>query len=130
MYLQRNLFQGEIVKFLNSDFSIGEISSKLPNCTRRRFLFYLLLTLLLCILFIFYLPRCTLLDFYSISSQASLPFLSCCHRTITLYILLIFYLPLCTPPDFHSISSPVSLSFLSCCHGTTITLHFQHFLYV
>ena len=83
MYLQRNLFQGEIVKFLNSDFSIGEISSKLPNSTRRRFPFYLLLTLLLCILFIFYLPRCTLPDFPSGSSLSSLSFLSCCHGTTT-----------------------------------------------
>ena len=34
-------------------------------------------------LFIFYLPRCTQLDFHSVSSLASLPFLPCCHRTIT-----------------------------------------------
>ena len=34
-------------------------------------------------IFIFYLPRCTLPDFPSVSSLASLPFLSCCHRTTT-----------------------------------------------
>ena len=33
--------------------------------------------------FIFYLPRCTLQDFPSVSSLASLPFLPCCHRTTT-----------------------------------------------
>ena len=33
--------------------------------------------------FNFYLPRCTLLDFPSDSSPASLPFLSCCHQTTT-----------------------------------------------
>ena len=35
------------------------------------------------LLFIFYLPRRTLLDFPSVSSLASLSFLSCCHRTTT-----------------------------------------------
>ena len=44
---------------------------------------YLLLTLLLYFLSIFYLAPCTLPDFASISSQASLSFLSCCHRTTT-----------------------------------------------
>ena len=39
--------------------------------------------LLLYLLFIFYLPRFTLLFFPSVSSLASLPFLSCCHRTTT-----------------------------------------------
>ena len=36
-----------------------------------------------CFLFIFYLLRCTLPDFPSISSQASFPFLSRRHRTTT-----------------------------------------------
>ena len=44
---------------------------------------HLLLTLLLYFLFICYLPRYTLPNFPSISSQTSLPFLSCCHRTTT-----------------------------------------------
>ena len=52
-----------------------------PNSTTRRFPSYLLLTLLLYLLFIFYLPRCTLPDFPSVSSLTSLPFLSCCHQT-------------------------------------------------
>ena len=34
-------------------------------------------------LFIFHLPRCTLPDLPSVSSLASLRFLSCCHRTTT-----------------------------------------------
>ena len=34
-------------------------------------------------LFIFYLSRCTLPDFSSVSSAASLPFSPCCHRTTT-----------------------------------------------
>ena len=33
---------------------------------------------------IFYLPRCTLPDFSSVSSLVSLPSLSCCHRTTTM----------------------------------------------
>ena len=49
--------------------------------TPRRYPSYLLLILLICFLFIFYLARCTLLNFLSISSQASLPFVSWCHRT-------------------------------------------------
>ena len=36
-------------------------------------------------LFIFYLPHCTLPDFLSVSSLASLPFLPYCHRTRTTY---------------------------------------------
>jgi len=43
----------------------------------RRFPTYLLLYLF----FIFYLSRCTLTNFPSVSSLASLPFLSCYHRT-------------------------------------------------
>ena len=31
----------------------------------------------------FYLPRCTLPNFLSVSSLSSLPFLSCCHQTTT-----------------------------------------------
>ena len=54
-----------------------------PNSTPKWLPSYLFLTLLLCILFIVYLPRCTLPDFLSVSSQASLPLLSCCHRTTT-----------------------------------------------
>ena len=50
-----------------------------PNSTPRRFPSYLLL----CFLFIFYLPRYSLPDFHSISSLASMPFLSCCHQTTT-----------------------------------------------
>ena len=49
----------------------------------RRFLCYFLFTRLLCISSIFYLSRFTLLDFLSTSSQASLPFLFCRHRTTT-----------------------------------------------
>ena len=48
--------------------------------TPRRFPPYLLLTLLLYFLFVFYLPRCTLPDFPSISPQAFLPFLSCYYN--------------------------------------------------
>ena len=53
------------------------------NSTPWRFPSYLLLALPLYFLFIFYLPRCTLRDFPSVSTQASLLFLSCCHRTTT-----------------------------------------------
>ena len=49
------------------------------NSTPRRFPSYLLLTLLLHFLFIYYPLRCTLPDFPSVSSLASLQFLSC-HR--------------------------------------------------
>ena len=54
-----------------------------PNWTPRRFPSYLLLTLLLYFLSIFYFRRCTLPDFPSIFSLASLPFLPCCHWSIT-----------------------------------------------
>ena len=47
-----------------------------PNSAPRRFPSYLLLYFL----FIFYLPRCTLPDFPSVSSPASLPVLPCCHH--------------------------------------------------
>ena len=43
--------------------------------------FYLLLIFLIYILFIFYHLRCTLPDFPSVSSPASLPLLSCCDWT-------------------------------------------------
>ena len=56
----------------------GHLTSKFNY---RRLPSYLLCTLFLYFLFIFYLPRCTLPHFPSISSIASLPFLSCCHRT-------------------------------------------------
>ena len=52
----------------------GQLISK---STLRLFPSYHLLTLLLYFLFIFYLPRYTPLDFPSVSSQASLSFLSC-----------------------------------------------------
>ena len=52
-----------------------------PNSTPRRFPSYLLFTILLYFLSIFYHPRWTLLDFPSVFSLASLPFLYCCHRT-------------------------------------------------
>ena len=51
------------------------------NSTPGRFLFYLLLNLLLYLLFIFYITRCTLPDFLSVSSLDSLPFLSSYYRT-------------------------------------------------
>ena len=50
-----------------------------PNSTPRRLPSYLLLYFR----FVFYIPRCTVPDFPSTSSQASLTFLSCCHRTTT-----------------------------------------------
>ena len=53
------------------------------NSTPSRLSSYLLMTLILYFFTIFYLPRSTLPDFTSVSSLASLPFLSCCHRTIT-----------------------------------------------
>ena len=40
--------------------------------------------------FVFYLPPCTLPDFLSVSSLASLPFLPCCHRTTTKTSISIF----------------------------------------
>ena len=40
-----------------------------------------LLTLLLYLIFIFYITRIPMPDFPSLFSQVSLPFLSCCHRT-------------------------------------------------
>ena len=57
----------------------------LDNSTPKRFPSYLLLY----ILFIIYLPWCTLSDFPSMTSQASLLFLSC-HRTATLILTQIF----------------------------------------
>ena len=55
--------------------------TSLSNRTPRRFPSYLLSTLFLYFLFIFYLPWCTLPLFPSISSQTFLTFLSCCHWT-------------------------------------------------
>ena len=67
---------------------------ELPNSTARRFPFYLLLTLLLYFICIFYLPRYTLPEFSFVSSLASLPFSSCCHRTTTsLYRIFLLFLP-------------------------------------
>ena len=57
--------------------SFGKYSYSTP----RRFSFYLLLTLLIYFLSIFYLPQCNLPNFPSVASLAHLPFLSCCHRT-------------------------------------------------
>ena len=54
----------------------GHLTSK---SNYRWFPSYLLCTLIL-LPFIFYLPQCTLPDFTSVSSRASLPFLSCCHH--------------------------------------------------
>merc|ERR1719154_945076 len=54
-----------------------------PYSSPRWFPSYLLLTLLLYFIFIIYLPRCTLPNFPSVSSLASLLFLPCCHRTTT-----------------------------------------------
>ena len=78
------LFLFDLIKF-RKDISVcsTHVTSKIS--TPRRFPSYLLLTLFLYFLFIFYFPRCTLPDFLSTSSHASLPFLSCCHRTTTLY---------------------------------------------
>ena len=50
------------------------------NSTPKRFPSYLLSTLLLYFLFIFYVTRYTLPDFPHVSSLASLPFLSCYHN--------------------------------------------------
>ena len=63
-------------------------NSSPPNSTLRRFPSYLLLTFLLYFLLIFHLPRCTLLNFPSVSSLTSLPFLSCCHRTATTWYIV------------------------------------------
>ena len=54
-----------------------------PNSAPGRFPSYLLMTLLLYFFFIFYLSRCTVPDFNSVSSLASLPFSSCCHQATT-----------------------------------------------
>ena len=54
-----------------------------PNSTPRRLPSYRLLILLMYFLFILYLIRCTLLDLPSVSSLASMPFLSCYHRRTT-----------------------------------------------
>ena len=50
-----------------------------PNSTLRRYQSYLLLY----IIFIFYLPRCTLLEFPSFPPLSALPFLSYCNETKT-----------------------------------------------
>ena len=62
------------------------------NSAPRWFPSYLLITVILHFLFIFYLPRCTLPDFHSVSALASLPFLSCCHRTTATIIVMNKYL--------------------------------------
>ena len=63
-------------------FSLTWVTS-FPNSTPRRLPCHLLFTLLLYFLFFFYISRFSLLDFPSISYQASLPFVSCCHQTTT-----------------------------------------------
>ena len=71
---------GSIYLCLDSKFSkarkqhLLERVTSTSNSTPRRFPSYLLLTLLLHFLFIFYLLLCTLLYFPSVSSLASLPF--------------------------------------------------------
>ena len=62
----------------------------MATSTPRRFPSYLLLTLLLYFLFIFYLPRCTLPDFPSVSSLTFLSFWSCCNRTTTTWLVTLF----------------------------------------
>ena len=70
----------------------GHLTSKL-KC--RRFPSYLLCTHLL-FSFQLFPSQCTLLDFPSISSLASLSFLPCCHRTTTTSFFLRFSLFLST----------------------------------
>ena len=78
-----------------------------PNSTPRQFPCYPLLYFL----FIFSLLRCTLPDFPSVYSPASLSFLSCCHLTTIGIIPKLLYLVtgaqityslrhLCIPPDY------------------------------
>ena len=62
---------------------LGKFLTSPPNSTPRRFPLYLLLTFILYFFLIFYPARCTLPDFSSISSLASLSFLYCCHRKTT-----------------------------------------------
>ena len=66
--------------FYESQPHKGQLTFRLKY---RRFPSYLLCTLLLYFLFIFCLFRCTLPNFPSVTSLASLPFLPCCHRTTT-----------------------------------------------
>ena len=62
---QINIFLTKHFLFLYLLFcNIQEKIYKPPNSTTRRFPSYLLLTLLLYLLIIFYLPRCTLPDFF------------------------------------------------------------------
>ena len=74
---QINIFLTKHFLFLYLLFcNIQEKIYKPPNSTTRRFPSYLLLTLLLYLLIIFYLPRRTLPDFPSVSSLTSLSFLN------------------------------------------------------
>ena len=86
VFLLEYLFSSVARRFMS--IRLTRVTSP-PNSTPRRFPSYLLLTLLLNFLFIFYFPLCTLPDFPSISPQASLPFLSCCHRTTTYFLLIL-----------------------------------------
>ena len=61
------------------------------NSTPRRLSSYLLLALLPYFFFIFYLPRCSLPNFPSVSSLVSLPLLSCCPRTTSVIFPLSTY---------------------------------------
>ena len=68
-------FDPEIIFSCNK--IVSSVSQWTPNSIPWRFPSYLFLY------FIFYLSRCTLPDFPSVFSLASLPFLSCCYRTTT-----------------------------------------------
>ena len=98
------------------------------NSTPRRFPFYLLLTLLLYFIFIFHLPRCTLLDFFSVSYPAFLPvvkassFLTCSHQTARvkghLNFKMVPVLPYLDPSlifPMHLLPSPVHRTRFSFC---------------
>ena len=74
-------------QFAEFAFVINARCSTLQYYTLRRFTSYLLFIRLLCFLIILYLPRCTIPEFPSVSSQASLPFLSCCHRTTICFVM-------------------------------------------
>ena len=78
----KNIVKHEMQKYQMPSLLHGTIHSVL-ELTPRKFPFYLLMTFLLYFLIIFCLPRCILPDFASISSLASLPFLSWCHRPLT-----------------------------------------------
>ena len=90
-----------------------------PNSTPRRFPSHLFLTLIT-----FYLPRCTLSDFPSVSYMASLPFLSCCHRTSTESRVLVCGFLLFLMEDRVSSDSLKNLWVLLDCVGSPLTVKF------